>query len=135
MREATTEAWLWRRLVRVPPAPEKVAGVTDLTRTGRSCLEPERLDLGWREPHTRDRVDPSRGECPPRPLDVRGRDVRLSEKRREPVESLDRDMPTTKPTTQRRERDAVLGIDGIDGGFNPDNVQEPGDLADHRCRW
>jgi hypothetical protein len=31
----------------------------------------------------------------------------------------------------RRERDAVLGIDGIDRGFNPDNVQEPGDLADH----
>ena len=47
-------------------------------------------------------MDPPRGERPPRPLDVRGRDVRLSEKRREPVESLDRDMPTTKPTTQRR---------------------------------
>ena len=60
--------------------------------------------------------------------------MRLTEKRREPVEPLDRDMTTTKPTTQRRERDAVLGSNGIDGGFNPDNVQEPGDLADHRCR-
>ena len=71
---------------------------------------------------------------PATPLDVRGRDVRLSEKRREPVESLDCDMTTTKPTTYRRERDAVLGRDGIDGGFNPENVQEPGDFADHRCR-
>jgi hypothetical protein len=33
---------------------------------------------------------------------------------------------------QRRERETVLGIDGIGGGFNPDNVQEGGDLADHR---
>lgn len=57
--------------------------------------------------------------------------MRLPEKRREPVESLDHDMTTTKPTAHRRERDAVLGIDGIDGGFKPDNVQEPGDLADH----
>jgi hypothetical protein len=58
----------------------------------------------------------------------------LTEKRRELVESLDRDMPTSKPTAQRRERDAVLGSDGIDGGVNPDNVQEPGDFAGHRCR-
>ena len=57
--------------------------------------------------------------------------MRLAEKFCEPVEALDRDMTTTKPTTQRRERDAVLGSDGIDGGFHPDNVQEPGDLADH----
>jgi hypothetical protein len=79
----------------------------------------------------RDRVDPPRGEPPPLPLDFRRRDVRLSEKRREPVESLDCDMTTTKPTTYRRERDAVLGRDGIDGGLNPENVQEPGDLAAH----
>lgn len=99
----------------------------------RSCLEPERFELGWREPHTRDRVNPALGECPPRPLDFRSRHVRLAEKRREPVESLDHDMPTTKSTAHRRERDAVLGIDGINGGVNPDDVQEPYDLADHRC--
>jgi hypothetical protein len=52
----------------------------------------------------------------------------------EPVESLDRDMLATKPTPHRRERDAVLGSNRIDGGFNPENVQEPGDLAGHRCR-
>jgi hypothetical protein len=40
---------------------------------------------------------------------------------------LDRDMTTTKATTQGRERD---GTNGIDGGFNPDNVQEPSDFAD-----
>jgi hypothetical protein len=79
-------------------------------------------------------VDPPRGERPPCSLDFRSRDVRLTEKRRELVESLDRDMMTTKPTTQRRERDAVLGCNGIDGGFNPDYVEEPSDLADHRCR-
>ena len=56
--------------------------------------------------------------------------MRLTEERREPVEPLDRDMTTTKPTTQGRERDAVLGSDGIDGGLNPDNVQEPSDFAD-----
>jgi hypothetical protein len=43
-------------------------------------------------------------------------------------------VPTPKPAAQRRERDAVLGDNGIDGAVNPDNVQEPGDLADHRCR-
>jgi len=43
-------------------------------------------------------------------------------------------MTTAKPTTRRRERETVLGSDGIDGGFNPDNVQEPGDFAHHRCR-
>jgi hypothetical protein len=73
------------------------------------------------------------GEHSPRPLNFQRRDVRLTEKRREPVESLDGDMPTMKPTAQRRERETVLGIDGIDGGFNPDNVQEAGDLADHRA--
>jgi hypothetical protein len=31
-REATTTVWLWRRLVRVPRAPEQIAGVRDLTR-------------------------------------------------------------------------------------------------------
>jgi hypothetical protein len=61
-------------------------------------------------------------------------DVRLAEERREPVEPLDRDMTTSEPTAHRRERETVLGIDGIDGGFNPENMQEAGDLADHRCR-
>jgi hypothetical protein len=75
-------------------------------------------------------MDLPRGERSPRPLDFRRRDVRLTEERREPVEPLDRDMTTTKPTTQGRERDAVLGSNGIDGGFNPDNVQEPSDFAD-----
>ena len=112
--------------------PVRVLSRSDAT--GRACLEPERLGLGWREPHMRDRVDPPLGEGPPRPLDFRSRDVRLTEKRREPVESLDRNMTTTKPTAHRRERETVLGIDGIDGGFNPDNVQRPGDLSDHRCR-
>ena len=40
-------------------------------------------------------------------------------------------MPTPKLTAHRRERDAVLGSDRIDGGVNPANVQEPSDLADH----
>jgi hypothetical protein len=57
----------------------------------------------------RDRVDPPRGERSPRPLDFRSRDVRLPEKRREPVEPVDHDVPTPKPTTQRREGNAVLG--------------------------
>jgi hypothetical protein len=70
-------------------------------------------------------VDPPRRERSPRPLDFRSRDVRLAEERREPVEPVDHDMATTKSAAHRRERDAVLGIDGIDGGFNPDNVQEP----------
>jgi len=70
----------------------------------------------------RDRVDRSRGEHPPRPLDVRGRDMRLAEERGEPVESLDRDMTPSKSTTQRRERETVLGSDGISGGFDPHNV-------------
>jgi hypothetical protein len=60
--------------------------------------------------------------------------VRLAEERRELVEPLDHDLTTTKPTTQRREGDTVLGIDGIDGGVKSDNVQEPSDFADHRCR-
>jgi hypothetical protein len=75
-------------------------------------------------------MDPPSGERSPRPLDCRRRDVRLTEERREPVVPLDRDMTTTKPTTQGRERDAVLGSNGIDGGFNPDNMQEPSDFAD-----
>jgi hypothetical protein len=112
-------------LVRVARAPEKAAHVFELMRPGRSCLEAERRDLGGREPHARDRVDPSRGERPPRSLDLRRRDVRLAEEGREPVEPLDHRVPTPKPAAQRRERDAVLGIDGIDGGVNPDNVQEP----------
>ena len=58
--------------------------------------------------------------------------MRLPEKRREPVEPVDHRVPTPKPPAQRRERDALLRSDGIDGGVNPDNVQEPGDLADHR---
>jgi hypothetical protein len=33
-------------------------------------------------------------------------------------------MTTTKPVARRRERDAVLGIDGIHTGGNPDDVQE-----------
>lgn len=68
-------------------------------------------------------------------LDFQSRDVRLAEERREPVESLDHAMTTPKAAAHRRERDAVLGVDGIDEGVNPDNVQEPGDLANHRCRW
>jgi hypothetical protein len=75
-------------------------------------------------------MDPPSGERAPSSLDFWRRDVRLTEERREPVEPLDRDMTTTKPTTQGRERDAVLGGNGIDGGFNPDNVQEPSDFAD-----
>jgi hypothetical protein len=47
---------------------------------------------------------------------------------------MDGRVPTPKPAAQRRERDTVLGDNGIDGAVNPDNVQEPGDLADHRCR-
>jgi hypothetical protein len=53
--------------------------------------------------------------------------MRPTEKRGEPVESLDRDMTTTESTTHRRKREAILGRDGIDGGVNPDNVQETGD--------
>jgi len=58
--------------------------------------------------------------------------VRLAEEGREPVKPLDHRVPTPKPAAQRGEGDAVLGIDGIDGGVNPDNVQEPRDFADHR---
>jgi hypothetical protein len=58
--------------------------------------------------------------------------MRPTKKRREPVEPLDRDMTTTKSTTHRREREAILGRDRIDGGLDPDNVQEPGDFANHR---
>ena len=47
--------------------------------------------------------------------------MRLAEERREPIESLDCDMPTPKPAAHR----------GIDGGVNPENMQEAGDLADH----
>ncbi len=43
-------------------------------------------------------------------------------------------MTTTKPVARRRERDAVLGIDGIHTGGNPDDVQESGNLASHRRR-
>lgn len=59
-------------------------------------------------------MDRPLGKHPPRPLDFQRRDVRPMEKRREPVEPLDRDMPTMKPTTQRRERETVLGIDGTE---------------------
>ena len=48
--------------------------------------------------------------------------MRLAEERGEPVESLDRDMTPSKSTTQRRERETVLGSDGISGGFDPHNV-------------
>jgi hypothetical protein len=125
-------------LVRVARAPEKAAHVYELMRwaapaTGRPCLEAECRDLGGREPHARDRVDPSRGERPPRSLNLRRRDVRLAEEGREPVKPLDHRVPTPKPAAQRGEGDAVLGIDGIDGGVNPDNVQEPREFADHRA--
>ena len=76
-------------------------------------------------------MNPPGGKRPPRALDLRRRDVRLPEERREPVEPVDHRVPTPKPAAQRRERDAVLGRDGIDGGVNPDNVQEPGGLAAH----
>ena len=76
-------------------------------------------------------MNPPGGKRPPRALDLRRRDVRLPEERREPVEPVDHRVPTPKPPAQRRERDAVLRSDGIDGAVNPDNVQEPGDLADH----
>ena len=46
---------------------------------------------------------------------------------------MDGRVPTPKPAAHRRERDAVLGDNGIDGAVNPDNVQESGDLADHRA--
>jgi len=59
--------------------------------------------------------------------------VRLAEEGREPVKPLDHRVPTPKPAAQRGEGDAVLGIDGIDGGVNPDNVQEPRDFADHHA--
>jgi hypothetical protein len=36
-----------------------------------------------------------------------------------PAPEKDACVPTMTPTTQRRERETVLGIDGIDGGFNP----------------
>jgi hypothetical protein len=109
-------------------------------RPARACftllagLESKRRDLGGRKPHPRDRVDPPLGKRPPRPLDFQCRDVCLAEERRELVEPLDHDMTTTKPTTQRREGDTVLGINGIDGGVKSDNVQEPSDFADPRCR-
>jgi hypothetical protein len=38
--------------------------------------------------------------------------MRLTEERREPVEPLDRDMTTTKPTTQRRERGVEFWLVG-----------------------
>ena len=120
-------------LVRVARAPEKAAHVYELMRRAAPCLEAERRDLGGREPNARDRVDPSRGERPPRSLNLRRRDVRLAEEGREPVKPLDHRVPTPKPAAQRGEGDAVLGIDGIDGGVNPDNVQEPRDFADHRA--
>jgi len=84
--EVTTEVWRWRRLVRIPGASEKVARIRDLTRRGvRSRLEPERFDLRGREPYTGDGVDSSRRERPPRTLNLRRRDVRPAEERREPV--------------------------------------------------
>src|SRR5882724_1447422 len=105
-------------LVRVARAPEKAAHVYELMRRAAPCLEAERRDLGGREPNARDRVDPSRGERPPRSLNLRRRDVRLAEEGREPVKPLDHRVPTPKPAAQRGEGDAVLGIDGIDGGVN-----------------
>jgi hypothetical protein len=47
--------------------------------------------------------------------------MRRAEERGEPVESLANAMTTTKPAAHRLERDAVLGVDGIDGRFNRDN--------------
>ena len=59
--------------------------------------------------------------------------MRLAEEGREPVKPLDHRVPTPKPAAQRGEGDAVLSIDGIDGGLNPDHVQQPRDFADHRA--
>ena len=79
-------------------------------------------------------MDPPRRERSPGPLDFRSRNVCPTEKRRQPVESLDRDVTTMKPAAERSKRETVLGSDGIEGGFDPDDVQEPGEFADHRGR-
>lgn len=101
---------------------------------GPVLLEPERLNLGWVEPYARNRVDPSLGKRPPRPLDFQCRDVRLAEERCEAVQSLAPGMATMQSATLRRERNTVLSIDGIHGALTPDYVQEPGNLPDHRRR-
>lgn len=101
---------------------------------GPVLLEPECLDLGWVEPYARNRVDPSLGKRPPRPLDFQCRDVRHAEERREPVESLAPGMATMQSATLRCERNTVLSIDGIHGAFTPDYVQEPDNLPGHRRR-
>lgn len=97
--------WLWRRLVRVPRAPEKAARVLNLTRRAATAWSPSAsISAG---------VSPTRGiEWTRRVASVRhARSIsgvgtwRLAEERREPVESLDRDMTTSEPTTHRRERE------------------------------
>jgi hypothetical protein len=43
-------------------------------------------------------------------------------------------MAPTKPAIGRGEGDPVLGIDGVDRAADPDDMQEPGDLAGHPRR-
>ena len=53
-----------RRLVPIPHAPEKVARV-EIRRYG--CLEPERLEQGWRQDDARDGVNAAPHEGLPDP--------------------------------------------------------------------
>jgi hypothetical protein len=79
-------------------------------------------------------VNPAPHEGLPDPFDLRNRDTGSPEEIGERVEPLAADATATKPAAQRRKDDPVLGIDGIQTGGNPDDVQESGNLASHRRR-
>ena len=100
-------------------------------RTQTPRLEPERRELGWRQGDARDGVDPALYERLPGPFDLQSRDTGLPKEVRERVEPLASHLAGPKPAAQRREGDPLLGVDGIDRGLNPDDVQEPRGRAGH----
>src|SRR5512143_580106 len=70
----------------------------------------------------------------PGPLDLRKGHTRVPEEVGESVEALAPSMAATKPASQRREDDLILGIDRIERAMHSGDVEESNGRAVHCAR-